>query len=251
MRAWIGLLLVAGAVQGCGRVSLDDPIDLSANPAGSGGMVSVGGRGGEGGHAGAGGAGGVVGHAGAGGVGGIVGHAGAGGQSGAGPPSCVPGQSAACACATGATGAQVCDASGTFGSCTCVSSEFQRVRDGMVGVWLGTESTPFTPPFQVQITFSADGRYSAGCGQGMCPAPVFYYGSDADDASKTYALTDLHADGTAFGHIMIFFMANDVQTGDLDAVTLSADGTHLQFQFWSAWIGRVGPFVFDLHRSTP
>jgi hypothetical protein len=35
------------------------------------------------------------------------------------PARCVPGQSAACACPEGRTGAQICGPDGTFGACTC------------------------------------------------------------------------------------------------------------------------------------
>ncbi|MDB4963954.1 MAG: hypothetical protein JWP01_3953 [Myxococcales bacterium] len=36
-------------------------------------------------------------------------------------PKCVTGESVACACSTGATGAQVCRASGTFEPCVCTT----------------------------------------------------------------------------------------------------------------------------------
>jgi hypothetical protein len=145
-------------------------------------------------------------------------------------------------------GAQVCQPDGTFGPCECVPPEFERIRKGMVGQWAGTETTPFTAPYRVFVTFTGDGHYAASCAQMTCLDPVFYYGSDANDPSKTYMLIDLHADGTGTGHIVIFFGPGDIQTGDLDAVTLSADGNHLQFQFWETWNGRIGPFVFDLRR---
>jgi hypothetical protein len=83
----------------------------------------------------------------------------------------------------------------------------------------------------------------------MCAAPVFYYGSDADDPSKTYELVDLRADGTAVGTIQIFFAPGDVTQGSLEALTISPDGQRLQFQFWATWNGRTGPFVFDLTRG--
>ena len=49
--------------------------------------------------------------------------------------------------------------------------------------------------------------------------------------------------------IVIFFSVTTVQTGDLDALTLSPDGQRLQFQFWATWNGHIGPFVFDLTRG--
>jgi len=48
---------------------------------------------------------------------------------------------------------------------------------------------------------------------------------------------------------LIFFDPNTTQTGDLDPLTLSADGQNLQFEFWATWSGRYGPLVFNLKRA--
>ena len=189
------------------------------------------------------------------GRGGTTGAAGSGaagttgvGGTGVGPMACVPGRSEACACATGAQGAQVCRADGTFGPCVCVSSEFQRIRDGMVGTWVGQETNPWTAAFQVRITFGADGHYSGHCAQASCPATVFYYGSDDDSPLKTYELVDLRDNGTGLARINIYFGPTNVNEGDLDAITLSADAQQLDFEFWATWGGRFGPLVFRLKR---
>ena len=88
------------------------------------------------------------------------------------------------------------------------------------------------------------------CAQASCPAPVFYAGIDDDSPLKTYSLVDLRADGTALGHItMIFAFSSSVQQGNLDPVTLSADGQHLTMQFWQTWTGHIGPVVLDLKRA--
>ena len=212
-----------------------------------------GGRGGEGGTtpAGSGGRGGAVGTggtgtAGTGGRGGTTGTAGAGG-AGAGTMTCVPGRSEACTCSTGATGAQVCRADGTFDRCICASSEFLRIRDGMVGTWMGKQSNPWIASYQVRITFTSDGRYSGHCAQASCPSAVFYYGSDEDTSLKTYNLIDLHQDGTAYGRIALYFGLNNANSEILDEVFVSLDGQHLTFQFWN---GDYGPLVFDLMRET-
>jgi hypothetical protein len=152
----------------------------------------------------------------------------------------------ACACTDGKQGAQVCRADGTFDPCVCVDSEFQRIRDGMVGTWVGQQSNPWTQPYQVKITFGADGHYSAHCAQASCPDPVFYYGTDDDSPLKTYMLIDLHANGTGEGRIIIYFGPNDTNTDQLDQVTLSTDKQHLHFEFWD---GQYGPVVFDLTRA--
>jgi hypothetical protein len=120
----------------------------------------------------------------------------------------------------------------------------------MVGTWVGQVTTPTTAPYKVRIVFGPDGHYSGHCAQASCPEPVFYYGSDDDSPLKTYLLVDLHSNGSALGHIVIFFGPGNVQTGDLDALTLSPDGKNLKFQFWATWgSGRYGPYVFDLTRG--
>jgi len=159
--------------------------------------------------------------------------------------TCVPGRSEACTCTTGASGAQVCRADGTFDRCICTSPEFQRIRDGMVGTWMGKQSNPWTAPYQVRLTFTSDGHYSGHCAQTTCPEPVFYYGSDDDTPLKTYQLVDLHQDGTAYGRIVVYFAPNDTNSNVIDEVFVTLDGQHLTFQFWH---GDYGPLVFDLMR---
>lgn len=78
-----------------------------------------------------------------------------------GPPACVPGASAACACATGLKGAQVCSAAGTFGPCDCqplppdapvVSLLITGLADmGNVAIGTASEST-----FTIQNTGAVD-----------------------------------------------------------------------------------------------
>jgi hypothetical protein len=176
--------------------------------------------------------------------------AGVGGQGGAGPSSCVPGQSVACACTTGAQGAQVCQPDGTFAACVCASSEFDRVRSGMVGTWVGPEVALSLPPYQVRITFGADGHYSCHCAQASCLHPVFYYDTDDDSPGKIYKLTNLNSDGTITGQI---FLSSSPTTpsleGSIENLTLSNDETRLHFEFWDTWAGHIGPFVFDLTRE--
>lgn len=113
----------------------------------------------------------------------------------------------------------------------------------MVGTWRGTDMNPWTDPYEVQITFEADGHYSGHCAQPMCPDPVFYYGTDSDSPLKTYALRDIRADGIGAGIISIFFDAGTVNQGTLDTVSLSDDGQQLHIEFWNR---EYGPVVFDL-----
>jgi hypothetical protein len=251
---WLGTLTILALIGSCGRTQ-PDPLAY-----GLGGSPEIGGSGGAAGGVGTGGRFGVggsgVGGAGTGGrfgVGGSgVGGAGTGGRTGSGgsgPPMCVPGSSQSCACINGDVGAQTCNRAGTFYPCVC-NSELRRIQAGMVGTWIGTNSNPWTSPYQVRIAFGADGSYSGHCAQGTCPAPVFYYGIDDDSPAKTYLLQSLNADDSAGGTIQITFdvAGANAGPGSLEEVFVSADGQHLNFEFWATWSGRYGPVRFDLMR---
>ena len=66
---------------------------------------------------------------------------------------------------------------------------------------------------------------------------------------KTYALRNLESDGTVTGTITIVFSPADTQQGALESLTLTPDGERLHFEFWNTWLGRIGPWTFDLTRS--
>lgn len=186
---------------------------------------------------------------GAGAAGGLGASGGGGGIAG-GPPRCVPGQNIACACVDGRSGAQLCGPEGTYGACICTDPEFERIRQGMVGRWTGSDSNPWTPSFKVQVSFTADGHYSAHCAADACPAPVFYYGIDDDSPLKTYEIRDIRADGKATGRLTTIFSPLDVTPTyfTLDTVVLSADGEHLSLEVWN---DRYGPILLDLKRARP
>jgi hypothetical protein len=67
-------------------------------------------------------------------------------------PRCIPGQSVACACVTGATGAQVCIENGAFAPCVCASQGAAPDKD-CSGRWkLGEEDN-------VLLARNASGKY--------------------------------------------------------------------------------------------
>ena len=264
------MLSLAAVIASCGRTQFDPLVDAvggapgaggsgqggAGGGIGGGGIIGTGGRVGTGGSrtGGASGFGGSsVGGAGFGGSG--VGGAGSGGAKGFGgtggtqPPLCVPGSSQPCACTDGSKGAQVCLANGTFDNCVC-TNDFERIRKGMTGTWDGVHSDPWVPSFKVTIVFGADGVYKGHCAQGTCPATVFSYGVDDDLPAKTYQLQSLNGDGSGSGIIQIAFdsTGSNVNTGELDEVVLSQDGSRLTFVFWPSWLGTIGPIKFDLAR---
>lgn len=126
-------------------------------------------------------------------------------------------------------------------------SPLADLRGGMLGRWVGVASSPWTEPYRVEITFSPTGRYSARCLDAGCTA--FYYGIDADDPKKTYDVYDVKASGEGFARIEIGFGAGATQRGALERILLLDGGRRLTFEFFPAWLGHIGPVVYDLRRD--
>jgi len=194
-----------------------------------------------------------IGTAGAGGWGGVGGFGGFGGFAGVG------GQ---------AGGTQVADACDypetTFDPGSWQPDQTPRTLDaalahlksGFPGHWQGVVTTPWVPPYDVTLTFGADGSYSGACrwSSNMC-CVAFYYGTDDDTSLKQYALDTVTAAGVVGGPIDIIYdyqaagYAESGYQGDLRRVELDATGNRLRFEFWYG--GQYGPLKFDLVRAAP
>lgn len=161
-------------------------------------------------------------------------------------PSCVPGREVECACTNGRIGAQLCNAQGQFSPCRCLDDRLARLRQGVLGTWKGTVTTPWQPPYAVTITFEADGHYSAHCVQLDVSCRAFYWGSDLDTPEKRYDIQDVRADGKGTAEILIWFDPGNVNHGQLRSIDLSADGNTLTFE---AWKDSYGPLKFALTRA--
>jgi hypothetical protein len=128
----------------------------------------------------------------------------------------------------------------------------------MEGHWRGQVTTPWTTPYQVELTFDADGRYSARCSEpeiAQC-CRAFYYGTDDDTPLKRWHLDGATLEGQAFGQIDIAF---DYPTdtgleyglpawqGELSKIERNAAGDGLRFEF--ATSSGYGPVRYDLRRA--
>lgn len=121
--------------------------------------------------------------------------------------------------------------------------QLARIRAGIVGTWYGVVTNPWTSGCKVQITFFADGHYSAHSPADACV--VFYYGTNDDSPEKTYFIDDVTAAAEGAGMIQFYFGPGDTNEGALRAVALSPDSNSLSFR---AYKDQYGPLVFDLHR---
>jgi hypothetical protein len=159
---------------------------------------------------------------------------------------CGSGETLPCVCANGLAGHRICLLGGVFSECGCGTPELMRVRDGVIGTWTGTATTPWLPPYRVTFTFDSYSHYSAHSLEGTTPA--LYYGIDDDSPSKQYSITNIQSNGNATGYIDVYFGPGNVTRDTLQEIALSADGNRLQFWFMQA--GAYGPLQYDLQRTT-
>lgn len=131
----------------------------------------------------------------------------------------------------------------------------QAVRTSMVGSWHGIASTPWTTPYEVELSFGADGSYSSRCSllseSGCCVA--FYYGTDDDTPLKQWRIEDASLSGNVFGEIDIAFdyfeegYGLPAWQGKLTKIERDASGDGLRFEFQTD--SGYGPVKYELRRS--
>jgi hypothetical protein len=119
----------------------------------------------------------------------------------------------------------------------------------IIGDWIGTRTDPWDPSATVLIHFDASGSYTAHCAGSDPSCSVWHYGTDADLPNKTYALYDLHANGTSVASIQIAFSSTEAMRGTLDGISLDSSATSMSFDFYPSWLGMLGPVHFALKRQ--
>lgn len=167
------------------------------------------------------------------------------------PPECTPGSELRCVCGQ-APGRQTCRSDATLGCCQCPQptepEQLACLDRGVVGTWQGVVTTPWQPPYRVQLILRADGSYASTCLEPDCV--VFYYGEDGDRQGREHDLFDVRADGRGVGRFSVVWSNGGRQLGDLDNLRLDASEQTLDFDFWNSWGGgRRGPIQFSLQRQ--
>jgi hypothetical protein len=122
-----------------------------------------------------------------------------------------------------------------------------RVKNGMIGTWTGTATTPWVAPYTVTLVFDTYTHYSAKSSGTSTTA--LYYGSDEDSPLKRYSVDDILASGDAVGTIDVYFGASGTNHDRLEGIELSADSSQLKFFFMH--LGQYGPLRYDLVRVVP
>ncbi len=154
----------------------------------------------------------------------------------------------ACICAD--TAGLVCD---DGAECLCDTTvhraEFDEFNDLMVGEWTGVASNLWEGEYGVDVTFRADGTYSAQChpdaGSDCSP---FYWGVDGDSPDKTWWLSDILASGRGMGNLTFLHGSGSTTRGNLDRIALTHGGDSLFFEVWPQDRDVAGPVVVHLVR---
>jgi hypothetical protein len=162
--------------------------------------------------------------------------------------NCSPGSTMPCACDNGMLGSRICLPSLVYSECGCGTDALMRVKNGIIGTWTGTATTPFWSPYHVTFTFDSYSHYSSRAldGNGV---PALYYGTDDDSPQKQYDITDIQANGDATGTIDICFDVSGCNRNKLQAIQLSADLSRLKF--YIMYLEQYGPLQYDLQRTSP
>jgi hypothetical protein len=141
---------------------------------------------------------------------------------------------------------------------TDASSLLSAVQAKIVGHWQGLATTPWTTPYEVDVTFEADGHYSARCTDPALAecCRAFYYGTDDDSPLKQWRI-DATLSGKLFGQIDIVFdypseagveYGLPSWQGELSRIERDFYGDGLRFQF--ATSDGYGPVRYDLRRES-
>jgi hypothetical protein len=158
---------------------------------------------------------------------------------------CADGVTVPCTCSNGMAGQRICLPSHGWSECGCGTPELMRVRNGTLGTWTGTVTTPWVDPYAVTFSFDSYTHYSAMSLGSQNPA--LYYGTDDDGPDKHYDITDIEDNGDASGTIDIVFGPGNYTREILSGIQLSADGNTLRF--WFSRGGTSGPLQYDLQRA--
>jgi hypothetical protein len=162
--------------------------------------------------------------------------------------SCSSGSTLPCGCDNGLLGSRICLPSLVYSECGCGTDAVMRVKNGLIGTWTGTATTPWVPTYHVTFTFDSYTHYASRALDGG-GTPALYYGSDQDSPLKQYDITDVQANGDALGTIDIYFGESGTTRDSLQSIQLSADLSRLKFSVMH--LDQYGPLQYDLQRTSP
>jgi len=122
----------------------------------------------------------------------------------------------------------------------------QGLEQLLVGAWRGTNTNPWTDPYEVEVEFRADGVYSAHAEAGY---RAFYFGPDEDTPLKTYAIIAIRSGGIGSGEVAfvwVDFISPTIRMGEMRSISFT-DENHVEIEIWDR--GTYGPVLLDLNRT--
>jgi hypothetical protein len=135
-----------------------------------------------------------------------------------------------------------------YSECGCGTDALMRVKNGLIGTWTGTATTPWTSSYRVTFIFDSYTHYASRSLDGNSTSAL-YYGSDQDSPLKQYEVTDVQANGDAVGTIDIYFGDSSTTRDSLQSIQLSTDLSRLKFSVMH--LDQYGPLQYDLQRTSP
>lgn len=124
---------------------------------------------------------------------------------------------------------------------------YEELTAGIVGTWKGCVTTPWTPMYEVTVTLREDGTYSATTDEVLDGTRMIalYYGTDADDPSKLYAINDFQDSKLGVGQIDVAVGPKPAMRDSLRNIRLMGD----QLEFEMFHMEQYGPITFQLYRQ--
>ncbi len=130
--------------------------------------------------------------------------------------------------------------------------DLNAYRNNITGKWIGHVTTPWTGPYNVQIEFFANERYSAYTLSAYkypygdeVVFPPFYYGTEGYYDSNRIYIYDIYTDGKALASIALYFDPFTILNGSLKYISFVSDLNNLTFEFWR---DGYGPLTYHLTR---
>jgi hypothetical protein len=134
-----------------------------------------------------------------------------------------------------------------FTDSSSTANNLDELKSAVVGSWAGCVTTPWTPSYYVNISFKADGTYTATSTEsldGIVHTPM-YWGGQQTNAKSTYRLMTF-ASGVGTGEFVIYFSDAGTTTQDtLKYVKVMGDKLSFEFMHFSAY----GPVTYKLYRQ--
>jgi hypothetical protein len=130
--------------------------------------------------------------------------------------------------------------------------DLNAYRKSITGKWIGHVTTPWTGPYNVQIEFFDNERFSAYTLSAYkfpygdeIVNPPFNHGTEGYSDSNRIYIYDIYTDGKALASISLYVNPSTIIRGSLNYISFVSDLNNLTFEFWQ---DEYGPLTYYLTR---